>query len=171
MTIDDDIAISPILPTHPRQSNGVNQVTWRRGGHGGAPLPQDDSAEIGLSQGKQAAELLYSASMDQIAQLAGLTLDAGLRQEADLPGISHSQHLLLGIVMLQERYQRRQQALGADAACRAFAPLAREGLARGLDEACQVLRQVHALTPSTEAQLHGLHQLTVRLLDERYAPA
>ncbi|MDE1712372.1 hypothetical protein PWG14_06470 (plasmid) [Chromobacterium amazonense] len=171
MAIDDDIIISPISPVHPRQGNRVSGEGWRAGGHGEQQPEQDDSADIGLSRGHQAAELLYSATMDQVAHLGGLDHAPGPRPEGELPGTSHSQHLLLGIAMLFERYCQSHPHLSIREAGLAFAPLARQGLDRGLQETCQVLIQLNALPPATQAQLQGLHQLTSKLLDERFGIA
>jgi hypothetical protein len=164
----DDIIIAPIGPVHPRQGGSVARVGARAGHHEPRQPEQDDSADIGLSHGHQAAELLYSATMDQVAHLAGLDHDPGPRPEGELPGTSHSQHLLLGIAMLFERYCQSHPHLSVREAGLAFAPLARQGLDRGLQETCQVLIQLNALPPSTQAQLQGLYQLTSKLLDERF---
>ncbi|POZ62815.1 DUF5610 domain-containing protein [Chromobacterium alticapitis] len=171
MSINDDIVISPIGAVHPRLGSAAGKVEGRSGGHSGAPQPQDDSADIGLSHGGQAAELLFSATMDQTARLTGIEPEPALRPESELPGISHSQHLLLGMVMLFERYGARHPGLSPDEARQAFAPLAREGLERGFLEACQVLAQLNALPPAAQAQLQGLRQMAAHLLDERFSQA
>ncbi|MGC0154289.1 DUF5610 domain-containing protein [Chromobacterium vaccinii] len=168
MAAIDDIIIHAIGATQPRQGGdgGLRDLGHAAGRAGQLPLPDDD-ADIQLSHGHQAAELLYSATMDQVARLAGLELDAALLQEGALPMVSHSQHLLLGVSALFERYCAAHPQAAQSDAQRAFAPLAQAGLEHGYRETCQVLRQLKAYSPTTAAQLLGLFMLSARLLRER----
>ena len=167
MAIDDDIIIAPIGGVHPRAGGARGVHALAQQGQRGCRQDAEDDADISLSHGHHAAQLLYSAVMDQVAQLAGLDVDPARLQESALPGDSHSQHLLLGIAALFEHYCARHPQLARQQAGQAFAPLAEAGLERGYQETCQVLRQLNAFPPATAAQLQGLCQLTARLLRER----
>ncbi|UTH73126.1 DUF5610 domain-containing protein [Chromobacterium sp. IIBBL 290-4] len=172
MAADDDIMVFPIGAVHPRLGGprGVKSV-----GHYTGHSPQrhswEDSADISLSDGRQAAELLYSATMDQIGQLTGLETSSLPLHESSMPGLSHSQHLLTGVEALAERYCHRHPELDRDSALSAFAPLARAGLERGYAETCEVLKQLNALSDAGAAQLQGLYLLCARLLTERWPQA
>ncbi|VEB42084.1 Uncharacterised protein [Chromobacterium violaceum] len=66
-----------------------------------------------------------------------------------------------------ELYRQQHPDWTAQAIRQAFAPLARAGLERGYQEACQVLRQLNVYTPAVAGQLQGLLLLTQRLFEER----
>ncbi|MEN3809216.1 DUF5610 domain-containing protein [Chromobacterium piscinae] len=168
MAEDNDIAVQPIRGVQPRPAGNHEPfaVSYRTGQHGGKPAGED-SADISLSQGAQAAELLFSAAMDQISRLAGLDIEPVLPPENELTGGSHSQRLLLGMEILLELYRRQRADLSSQAILQAFAPLARFGLERGYQETCQVLRQLNVYTPVVADQLQGLLLLTQQLFEER----
>ncbi|OHX14568.1 DUF5610 domain-containing protein [Chromobacterium sphagni] len=172
MAINDEIIVAPIGGVHPRAggtggARGVHALAHFQG-HGGGGQQMDDSADISLSHGRQAAALLYSATMDQIAQLAGLDVDPAQLQAGAIPDGSHSRHLLLGIVALFEHYRGSHPQLAAQDAQKIFIPMAQAGLERGYQETCQVLRQLNACPPATAGHLQALCQLTGQLLRERF---
>ncbi len=168
MVMDDDITVQPIRGVQPRPAGSHEPfaVSSRAGQHGKRP-DGEDSADISLSQGAQAAALLFCAAMDQISRLAELDIEPVRLPESELTGDSHSQHLLLGMEILMELYRQQHPDWTAPAIRQAFAPLARAGLERGYQEACQVLRQLNVYTPAVAGQLQGLLLLTQRLFEER----
>ncbi|VEB42085.1 Uncharacterised protein [Chromobacterium violaceum] len=76
MVMDDDITVQPIRGVQPRPAGSHEPfaVSSRAGQHGKRP-DGEDSADISLSQGAQAAALLFSAAMDQISRLAELDIE------------------------------------------------------------------------------------------------
>ncbi|AXE31289.1 hypothetical protein DK842_16135 [Chromobacterium phragmitis] len=168
MTVDDDLSVQPVRGVQPRPSGSHEPfaIVHRSGSHG-KRSQDEDSADIGLSDGKQAAELLFSAAMDQIARLAVLDVDPAHLPEIALAGESHSQRLLLGMEALLERYRQRRPEQTETEARQAFAPLALTGLERGYLETCQVLLQLNVYSVTIAEQLQGLFLLSQQLFRER----